>query len=467
MLRKKDGTWHFCVDYRMLNAVTVRDVYPLPRVGDVLDRLGGSRYFSKLDLRSGCWQLEVEESARPKTAFVTPDGLFQFGRVLFGLANAPASFLRLISGLLGVAKEGYCVAYLDDILIYTPDYEHHRAKLEEVHDNGRRLNPTKCVLGTHKTIYLGYLVDAVGVRPEPGKMEAIAPFPKPRSVRQVRRFLGMTGYYRRFVERYSDIAAPLCELLRKNQKWLWTEREEAAFQELKSRLQNPPIGHHFQENWPIEVHCDASRSGLGGMLSQKKGRSTWVLRPYVLGRTFRVVTDNSAVKWLFDKKQANDKFGRWTMALMEFQGSVEFLHRKGQEHCVPDALSRAPVGEPEREVDMVSERMACMAVDSITEEEMARAQEADPILSDLMKSIQGSDGGITTGDSSEAECFRLNEGVLYKRNDKNGRSCLLAVSKRLQYGLCVAAHAAVTSGHLGVSKTLSRLKRRYWWPRMS
>uniref|UniRef100_A0A5S6Q9H7 RNA-directed DNA polymerase n=1 Tax=Trichuris muris TaxID=70415 RepID=A0A5S6Q9H7_TRIMR len=502
MVRKKDGAWRFCVDYRKLNAVTVRDVHPLPRVDDVLDRLGESRYFSKLDLRSGYWQLEVEESDRPKTAFVTPDGLFQFRRMPFGLANAPASFARLISGLLGGAKERHCIAYLDDTLIYTADYEQHRVKLEEVFrvlsENGLRLNPAKCVLGTHETVYLGYLIDAVGVRPEPGKAEAIAAFPRPRSVRQVRRFLGMTGYYRRFVERYADIAAPLSDLLKKDQKWLWTEREEAAFQELKSRLQKPPIGHHFLETWPIEVHCDASRSGLGAILLQKKeGQEhvvtyisrklstaegkyhsneleclavVWalrVLRPYVLGRMFRVVTDNSAVKWLFDKKQTNDKFGRWTMALMEFQGSVEFVHRKGREHCVPDALSRAPVGEPEREADMVAERIACMAVDSITEEELALAQEADPMLSELRKSIKGNGGRITADGSSEVERFRLNDGVLYKKNDGNGRPWLLVVPERLQYGLCRAAHAAVTSGHLGVSKTLSRLKRRYWWPRMS
>ncbi|KFD64246.1 hypothetical protein M514_23530 [Trichuris suis] len=131
MVRKKEGNWRFCVDYRKLNAVTVRDVYPLPRTDDVLDRLGGSRYFSKLDLRNGYWQLEVEECDRPKTAFVTPDGLYQFRRMPFGLVNAPATFSRLINGLLGGIKGRYCTAYLDDILIHTPDFKQHVAKLEE------------------------------------------------------------------------------------------------------------------------------------------------------------------------------------------------------------------------------------------------------------------------------------------------------------------------------------------------
>ncbi|KFD59849.1 hypothetical protein M514_27962, partial [Trichuris suis] len=180
-------------------------------------------------------------------------------------------------------------------------------------------------------------------------------------------------------------------------------------EEKKTATQQPPIGRHFQENWLVEVHCDGSRSGLGAVLLQKnEGQEhvvtyisrnlsaaearyhsneleclavVWalrVLRPYVFGRTFRVVTDNSAIKWLFNKRQINDKFGRWVMALMEFQGSVEFLHRTGREHSVPDALSRAPVGEAEEEADLVCERVVCMAVDAIRKDEMAAAQTADP-----------------------------------------------------------------------------------------
>ncbi|KFD59286.1 hypothetical protein M514_28535, partial [Trichuris suis] len=237
-----------------------------------------------------------------------------------------------------------------------------------------------------------HLIDSTGIRPDPAKTEAIATFPNPKSVRELRRFLGMSGYYRRFVANYADIAAPLYQLLKKNQKWLWTGKEEEAFQQLKLCLQQPPIGRHFQENWLVEVHCDGSRSGLGAVLLQKnEGQEhvvtyisrnlsaaearyhsneleclavVWalrVLRPYVFGRTFRVVTDNSAIKWLFNKRQINDKFGRWVMALTEFQGSVEFVHRTGREHSVPDALSRAPVGEAGEEADLVCERLVCMA----------------------------------------------------------------------------------------------------------
>uniref|UniRef100_A0A5S6QSG4 Reverse transcriptase n=1 Tax=Trichuris muris TaxID=70415 RepID=A0A5S6QSG4_TRIMR len=337
MVRKKDGSWRFCVDYRKLNAVTARDVHPLPRMDDVLDRLGGSKYFSRLDLRNGYWQLEVEENDRPKTAFVTPDGLYQFKRMPFGLANAPATFSRLMNRILHSAMERHCIACLDDILIFTPVFEQHLLKLEQVFrilgDNGLRLNPAKCLLGTHEVEYLGHVIDAIGVRPDPAKIEGINSFPTPRTVKELRRFLGMSGYYRRFVEHYADIANPLYLLLRKKRKWEWSKMEEEAFKELKRRLQEPPVVHHFQESWPIEIHCDASRSGLGAVLIQKKEDQehvvtyisrklsateenyhsneleclavVWalrVLRPYVLGRPFRVLTDSSAVKWLFDKR---------------------------------------------------------------------------------------------------------------------------------------------------------------------
>ncbi|KFD59851.1 hypothetical protein M514_27964 [Trichuris suis] len=189
-----------------------------------------------------------------------------FNRLPAGKGNSYAVKHRGIKGR-------YCTAYLDDILIHTPDFKQHVAKLEEVlgvlADHGLRLNPGKCVLGTHETEYLGHLIDSMGIRPDPAKTEAIATFLSPKSVRELRRFLGMTGYYRRFVANYADIAAPLYQLLNKNQKWLWTGKEEEAFQQLKLCLQQPPIGRHFQENWLVEVHCDGSRSGLGAVLLQK------------------------------------------------------------------------------------------------------------------------------------------------------------------------------------------------------
>uniref|UniRef100_A0A5S6QRL0 RNA-directed DNA polymerase n=1 Tax=Trichuris muris TaxID=70415 RepID=A0A5S6QRL0_TRIMR len=344
MVRKKDGSWRFCVNYRKLNAVTARDVHPLPRVDDVLDTLGGSEYFTRLDLRNGYWQLEVEENDRPKTAFVTPDGLYQFKRMPFGLANAPATFSRLMNRILHSAMERHCIACLDDILIFTPVFEQHLLKLEQVFrilgDNGLSLNPAKCLLRIDEVEYLGHVVDAIGVRPDPTKIEGINFFPTPETVKELRRLLGMSRYYRRFVEHYADVVSPLYLFLKKKRKWDWSKMKEDAFQELKRRLQEQPAIHHFQESWPIEVHCAANRSGLGAILNQRKQDQehvvtytrwklstteenyqsneleslavVWalrVLRPYVLGRPFRVLTDSSAVKWLFDKRTTNSEGG--------------------------------------------------------------------------------------------------------------------------------------------------------------
>ncbi|KFD59504.1 hypothetical protein M514_08725, partial [Trichuris suis] len=502
MVRKQDASWRFCVDYRRLNAITKRDVYPLPRMDDVLDRLGGARYFSKLDLKNGYWQIPVEPSDREKTAFVTPDGLYQFTKMPFGLSNAPASFSRLMDQALVDLKWTVCLTYMDDILVFSATFEEHlnrlRAVLDVLSRNGLRLQPTKCVVGAEKTEYLGHIIDPTGLRPLPAKVEAISSFPRPQTVRQLRRFIGMSSYYRRFIQNYAGMARPLHLLLKKTEARKWGDAQEKAFVQLKEKMKNPPILQHFHDNWCTALHCDASQDGLGAVLIQSKdGKEhvvtylsrlltsterryhsneleclavVWALRmvrPYVLGRKFKIVTDNSAVKWLFGRHQLNDKFGRWVMAVTEYLDDCEFVHRSGRMNVIPDALSRAPVGPEVSEAEIVEEALLCTAVcDGVSREELEILQMADLELRRIRDWL---DSGLVQTEEDKRklnvqEEFRLVDGILYRKNHDQGRPWRLAIPLNLRRNIVVSTHAPPTAGHLGVEKTVNRLRKRYWWP---
>ena len=203
LVPKKDGSLRFCIDYRRLNSVTRKDVYPLPRVDDILIALGDSKYFSSLDLASGYWQIELEEDARKKSAFTTYNGLFEFIRMPFGLCNAPATFQRLMQRVLSGLEYKCCFIYLDDILVASKTFEDHLTHLREVFSRLRssnlRLKPKKCELIRDRVPFLGHVVSAQGIGPDPAKTERIMNYPVPTDVTEVRRFLGLASYYRRFV----------------------------------------------------------------------------------------------------------------------------------------------------------------------------------------------------------------------------------------------------------------------------
>src|SRR5215469_2954036 len=245
LVRKKNGKLRFCVDYRPLNKATKRDEYPLPRIDDMLDSLGGAAWFTSLDLASGYWQVEMNPNDREKTAFVTQFGTYQFTVMPFGLCNAPATFQRLMDEVLHDILWKFVVVYLDDLNIYLKTFEEHlqhlRIVFERLQKAGLRLNPEKCKFVTEELSFLGHLISKDGIRTDPDKIEKVKHFPRPQTVTQLRGFLGLASYYRRFIQNFSKIANPLNRMLKKNIPYEWKQEQQDAFKYLKKCLITSPI----------------------------------------------------------------------------------------------------------------------------------------------------------------------------------------------------------------------------------
>ena len=380
-VRKKDGTTRPCVDYRKLNDVTRRDAYPLPRVDDCLDCLSGAKLFSTLDLQSGYWQIEVKPEDRPKTAFVTRSGLYEYVTMPFGLCNAPSTFERCMELVLKGLQWRTLLIYLDDIIILSSTFTEHIERLDEVlrrlGNAGLKLKPSKCELFREEVLFLGHIITQDGVKPDPSKVSAVQNWPIPRNVTDVRSFLGLCSYYRRFIAKFSTIAGPLHRLLEAGQTFEWTPNCQAAFEALKAALTGNEVMSYPNKDGLFIIDTDASDTGIGATLSQLQwcdqsqreeerpiayaSRSmtktqrrycttrrellaivTFVqhFRHYLLGKQFLIRTDHSALRWIMSFRDPVDQMARWLEIMAQFDFKIE--HRAGKKHGNADALSRVP-----------------------------------------------------------------------------------------------------------------------------
>ena len=369
---KKDGRWHMCVDYRALNKQTIRDKYPLPRIDDLLDRLGRAKHFSTLDLASGYHQIAVKASDIPKTAFRTQRGQFEFLVMPFGVTNAPATFQRLMNNLFKEELDAFVLVYLDDILIFSQTLQDHiihiRQALEKLRKAKLYARLHKCSFFKEQVEYLGFDVSAEGVKPSPEKVRTVVEWPRPQSVKDVRSFLGLAGFYRRFIKQFSLKARPLTDLTKEKMIWQWTEKEEHAFCDLKRSLVIAPVLRMPDFELPFVVTTDASLVSVGAILEQDFGQGlqpvayesrklnpaetrysayerellgiVWAIgkwRHYLEGRKFVVQTDHSSLRHLPNQPSVSRRIWKWVSILQGYD--AEIRHIPGKVNPA-DALTR-------------------------------------------------------------------------------------------------------------------------------
>ncbi|XP_028177583.1 uncharacterized protein LOC114365243 [Ostrinia furnacalis] len=486
LVQKKTGDQRLCVDYRALNAKTIKEHYPLPRIEDQIDQLGGYQYFITLDLASGYYQIPLDPSSQDKTAFVTPDGQYQFTRMPFGLANAPSVFQKTINKMLkDVKNEAF--AFMDDIIIpansISQGMERLKTVLELIKKAGLTLKLSKCLFFCQEIDYLGFEVSKNGVRPGSRKTEAVENFKCPTNQHEVRQFLGLASFFRRFVKNFAIIANPLTRLLKKDSRWEWGTEQAKAFSTLKSELVKRPILALYDVTANTQIHTDACKTGIAGMLLQEDNTGRWRavayysrqttqeeqkyhsfeletlaviaslqrFRVYVLGIKFVIVTDCNALRTTLSKRDIIPRISRWWLQLQEYDCGIEY--RPGNRMCHVDALSRNAIPqscEPEPVFDI-------LAVE--TEDWLTTIQGADEEVQRVKQILEDPE---TPKINEVYQNYRIKGGKVYRVVDSQLK---WLVPRGFRWQLLKKCHDEL--GHFGVDKTLDKLKSLYWFPKMT
>lgn len=508
--RKKDGTWRMCIDYRALNKITIKDKFPLPRAEDLFDQVQGSKFFSKIDLMWGYHQIKVRPEDVHKTAFRTPIGSFEWLCMPFGLTNAPATFQRFVQDILHEFLGDFACVYIDDILIYSKTAEEHvehvRRVLEVLKQHKLLAKPTKCEWFVTDVEYLGHKISGSGIAVDDDKVKVLKDWPVPTCKTDVRSFLGLANYYRRFIPHFAHITSCLNELVHDNvpETIPWEAKHQHAFETLKHALTHAPVLRTYDRNLKCTVTTDASssRGAIGAVLTQDDGsgarpiayfsrkmtsaernyttreQETLAVRDalrqwkhYLLGVPFCIRSDHESLKYLFSQKELSGRLLRWCDFIQQFDfGEIKYL--PGLENSVGDALSRPPmedgpagtlaslevhVHDPGRHAETLY-HFELATPTSHLHDLMRDLTKTDPELADLATKLEDPEFDQST--SKLRHRFSLSDGLVYWHDNTSKRIC---VPHDMRKVLLKEAHDTPLMGHMGIDRTYVTLARDYYW----
>ncbi|KAA0042188.1 pol protein [Cucumis melo var. makuwa] len=466
---KKDGSMRLCIGYRELNKVTVKNRYPLPRIDNLFDQLQGATVFSKIDLRSGYHQLRIKDGDVPKTTFRSRYGHYKFIVMSFGLTNAPAVFMDLMNKVFREFLDTFVIVFIDDILIYSKTEAEHEKHLgmvlQTLRDNKLYAKFSKCEFWLKQVSFLGHVVSKAGVSVDPAKIEAVTSWTRPSTVSEVRSFLGLAGYYRRFVENFSRIATPLTQLTRKGAPFVWSKACEDSFQNLKQKLVTASVLTVPDGSGSFVIYSDASKKGLGCVLMQqgkvvayasrqlKSHEQNYpthdlelaavvfalkIWRHYLYGEKIQIFTDHKSLKCFFTQKELNMRQRRWLELVKDYDCEILYHPSKRAEIAVS--------------VGAVTMQLAQLTVQPTLRQRIIDAQSNDPYLVEKR--------GLAEAGQAVEFSISSDGGLLFER-----RLCVPSDSA-VKTELLSEAHSSPFSMHPGSTKMYQDLKRVYWWRNM-
>lgn len=478
LVKKKNGQWRFCVDYSRVNELTKKNAYPLPRLDDCLDFMGGKNYFTLLDFASGYWQIPMEQGSKEVTAFRTHEGHWQFNRMPFGLCNSGASFQKLVDSVFSGLKGADLMVYIDDTCIASKSWGEHVSALDRVFncvaEAGLVVQPSKCTIGSNTITFLGHVISDKGIHPDPNNVKAIKEMPTPTCVEDVQKFNGMVSYYRRLIPNLASMSEPLTMLTRKGTAWQWEDEQKIAYGKIKNTLSSDLCVVCYDNTRETRLKTDACSTGIGGILQQKTSKG-WLIvaccsrqlnthernwpigkeglamiwsvqqfRAYLLGRFFTILVDHCPLCVLNIKKPNTPQLARWGVILSEYHMKIQYV--KGEDHKDVDCLSRAPVGQAPDRLDDVIIYVFMLLPTNTSEwiDAYSNSVEAQALLQKAEK---------------DEDNIRTIDGVLYHDNK-------LYVPSSLRKAIIEKSHDDLMAGHGGQRATISRVQSEYWWPTM-
>ena len=523
--KKKDGSLRLCVDYRRLNDITIKNVYPLPLITEMLDRIAGSEWFTSLDLKDAYWLVRIRKGDEWKTAFRTRYGLFEYLVMPFGLSNAPSNFQAHINRCFSDMIDIYLQIYLDDFLIYSKSYDEHvqhvRSVLQRVIDSNLQVNLKKCTFHTQKVSFLGYEVSNVGVNMLPNRVKAIQEWEAPTNLKALQSFLGFCNFYRGFIHQYSEIVVPLTNLTKKNVPYVWTDLQQKSFDKLKQEFMGANVMRHFDRSLPVILETDASDFAISGILSQEFpdgihpiGYLSRKLRAAELNydthdkemlaiieslkgwRHFtmetsvpvKIITDHNNLKYFMTSKSLNRRQVRWAQMLADY--NFVLFHRPGSLNQAADALSRRDqdaldIGDREVQDSCLLPPNLFALIHKHKDKDLPYSQfetaiksayENDTYYKAVMKWFETDEsqrpnfptgsGGLKMTENGVDDGDKSINGFLMHRGLLYYKGHLY-VPESLRLSVLLSRHDSPLAGHFGVRKTRWFIERDYWWPKMA